>query len=101
MIEIVTTLALMVSVLAGRVGVSTLTAPTTTRRPPRHQRPKGWTGPPERAPFPPVAEWPPETEVLRMLQHPGTSALSPLNREVMWRRFRVMWGQAQAGRADS
>lgn len=70
----------------------------TRQRPPRHARPKGWTGPGERAPFPPVAEWPPETEVLAMLAHPGASALSPLNREVMRRRFRVAMAEAHGKR---
>lgn len=59
-------------------------------RPPRHARPKGWVGPPNRAPFPPVTEWPPADAALLMLSVLGTGpGLSPLNREVLRRRLRV------------
>lgn len=56
--------------------------PRPDRRPPRHARPKGWTGPGERAPFPPVAE-----EQILGLAIPGlvVGPLSPLNREVLRR----------------
>lgn len=67
-------------------------------RPPRHVRPEGWTGPPEPASTPLLAEYPLSGELLRITLTLPTmpGRLSPLNRESMRRRFRVMWWQAQS-----
>jgi hypothetical protein len=63
------------------------------RRPPRHARPKGWAGATERAPFPIMADPQEGYGVWPFLL--GTGEMSPLNREVMRTRFRVMWHQSQ------
>jgi hypothetical protein len=64
--------------------------PRERRRPPRHARPKGWTGPTMPAPSPPVATWTPEQRAAFGSISP-TWKLSPLSRESLRRRFRIMW----------
>ena len=96
MIALIAALGLLNFLLASSIGVSKLLYPGP--RPPRHARPKGWTGPAERAPFPPVPKIDDEmAQALRVAMHRTghPSRLSPLNREVMRRRFRVMWWQSQ------
>jgi len=68
--------------------------PRERRRPPRHARPKGWTGPTMRAPSPPVADLAPyQRAMLAGLLDEAAPPLSPLNRASMRRRFSTMWGE--------
>lgn len=65
-------------------------------RPPRHARPEGRTGPTMPAPSPIVS--PTMTDEQRqVLRHTvpelGAWRLSPLSRESMRRRFRIMWAE--------
>jgi len=90
-------LTVMVALCAGMTGalIAAHLAPRTAR-PPRHARPKGWTGPAERAPFPPVASDEARSWIYPQdVEHYERHGMSPLNREVVRTRFRVMWWQAQ------
>lgn len=78
--------------------------PGADRRPPRHARPRGWTGPTMPAPSPIVTGLPPKRAqafrvALAQLQpapHLNRNPLSHVSRESMRRRFRVMWWQHQS-----
>jgi hypothetical protein len=75
--------------LAAPYGIAGILVPSGAR-PPRHARPAGRTGPTERAPSPPVATWTPEQRAAFGSISP-TWKLSPLSRESLRRRFRIMW----------
>lgn len=90
------TLGVLGVALAAPWGIAALLVPSDAR-PPRHARPAGRTEPTEPAPSPPLAEYPLSGELLRLTLSLGVmpGRLSPINRESMRRRFRVMWWQAQ------
>lgn len=96
MAGLVTALGVLGFFLAAPYGIAGILVPSDAR-PPRHARPAGRTEPTERAPSPPLAEYPLDGELLRLTLSLGVmpGRLSPINRESMRRRFRVMWWQAQ------